>query len=253
MPLLINLLYLIKLNLLPDFIDLTLNFNRLYYLNNGFKYPEISSIIQIFIIVLPFYFIKLKNKLLIFITTFLFSFLVFPRFEYFHLLPAITILIFLTGISVKLNNQKIIYLILFLLIILNFRKLIHYSQGNYYFDDKTLATVEYLKNISGNTIYILGGNDLIYPLSQKIPPGYTYVPSLPWYLNVPKYQDKLIKALVRSPYTLILVNAEANVDNLAIVSPDMELMKFIKKNYTPFEKVGPYQVYKHKLFGNLEQ
>lgn len=247
-PIIITLIFLIKHNISNEFIDLVFDFNRLYYLPQSIKYPTISQSIQIIFVTAPLLYFAIKKNILIIFAFILFGILIFPRFEFFHLLPSLVVLFFLTIASKGNILPRNLILLLLTLLIFNLQKTYRHHYGNFYFDQDTLMTADYLKKSSENTVLIIGGNDIIYQLAGKIPPSYTYIPSLPWYLSVEKYQQRLIQALKLSPTTPILINYNANIDNLAIVSKDTPLLKFIEENYLSTDKIGPYQVYQYRLF-----
>jgi hypothetical protein len=252
LPIVLTFLDLFKLNLFTDFYDLTIYFNRHYYLFLAAKVPTTRNIVALMGIVFPLYLLHFSKGKLVIVTAIFFSLLAFPRFEPFHLLPSLLILIYFASRSHHRFQKNILIGLLLILTAVNFLKVFRYNYGNFYLNPETIKTVDYLRQFPGNTLYLLGGNDLIYPLSNRIPPSFTYVPSLPWYLKVEKYQQRLISALKNSPITPILINHQAMVDNIAIVNQDTPLLKYINANYVPITQIGPYQVYTHRLFVDLK-
>lgn len=248
LPPLIIALYLIKLDIYREFYQLAFEFNRQHYLFGGLQYPNARQLIEVIIFSTPFVFLTFKKAKTLLLASLFFSFLAYPRFEPFHLLPCFFLLTFSLS-TVKLSNIRLKFftLLLLLLILLNTIKLIRHNYGNFYLNEQTITVSQYVKNLSGNSVYVFAGNDLIYPLSGKIPPSYFYLPSLPWYLEVPEYQQELILALSQSPQTPLLVNKKVKIDNIEIVRNDNYLIKFIKENYLQLDTVGEYDVYVSKI------
>ncbi len=234
-PLSLTALYLFKFELFPSFYDLAFKFNKNQYLPQAGKLPNPRQLFEIGLLALLF----IRRRFLATLTLALFLAPAFPRFEYFHLQPALFLLAFL---FVPKKRQTILILTSILLV-LSLTKVILHSYGNFYLDESSRLVAGYLSKNEANSVYILGGNDLIYPLSGKIPPGETYLPSLPWYLGVDSYQNKVIANLTIFFDTPVLVNYEASVDGQNIARSAPRIIKYIESNYTLQDKVGGYDVF----------
>jgi hypothetical protein len=117
--------------------------------------------------------------------------------------------------------------------------------GNYFYPPEIYQVAERLRQIEGREIYLYAASDLLYPLSNKLPPNGYYLPSLPWYLNYQPFQEKLLRVLDNSR-PLILVDPYFSVDNQKLIDSTPAIIKFIDDKYLPVEKIGHYVLYQPK-------
>jgi hypothetical protein len=246
LPLLITALFLFRFNLVPAFLELTITFNRQFYAKYAVKLPTVRQIIETSIVFLPGFFLFLRQKkilpLLLIVSS---AVLVYPRFEYTHLQPALLLLILLLARELKLVAAFLVPFCLVLLTFFVYRNLRHHY-GNYWLDQDTRQVASELKSRPGSTLYVLGGNELLYPLTNRIPPGLTYLPSLPWYWKNEAFAKRVVSALSGSPQTLILAKKNATIDGVNIEKNTGLIGTFIKDYYQPVETIGSYQVYQRK-------
>lgn len=234
-PLSLTALYLVKFELLPPFFDLVFKFNKNQYLSLAAKFPTPRQLFELGLLALLF----IRRRLLAVLTLALFLMPAFPRFEFSHLQPAIFLLAFLF----MPKKRQTLLVLTSILLVLSLSKAFRHSYGNFYLDSASRTVAQYLSKNEANSVYILGGNDLIYPLSGKMPPGETYLPSLPWYLGVDTYQNKVIANLTIFFDTPVLVNYKATVDGQNIARSASRIIKYIENNYTIVDKVGGYDVF----------
>lgn len=238
-PIAIITLYLAKLNLFQQFSALVLNFNSNYYLPLAKQLPNKR---QLFLILLAFvpnlYLLFLKNKSALIVTTF-FLILTYPRFEYLHLGPFILVLLYFTS-TLKLSQNQSLALILTttLFFSLSLIKLKNFRYGDFYFNQQVTQTSENIKALPGENILILGGSELIYPLSSKTPPR-IYIPPLPWYFADLEYQQKILSAL-NETQTPILYYPSASVDGVPISQYTNFLNETLETRYNREEHVDYY-------------
>lgn len=164
-----------------------------------------------------------------------------PRFGYEHLQPLFLVTILFLGMLSK-KPGIIAYAFIFIFFCLNIISAIRHPYGNFFLSTEVQKAALKIKEIPGQTIYLLGAPDLIYPLSGKIPPYYTYVPSLPWYFGQKDFQDKIITSLENSK-SPVLVSSEAQIDGKNIVTSSGNVFEYIKMNYTKGEMIGSFQLY----------
>jgi len=247
LPLLITLLFLTKFSILSDFFNLTFTFNRDYYSKYATKIPSLRQIIETSIVFLP--------PLLIFVRRrkYLPSLLIlsaiipaFPRFEYTHLQPALLAIFFLVAGELSLAVSFLIPICIILLTFFLYRNLRH-NFGNFYLDKQTLRVAAALKSRPGNFLFVMGGNDLLYPLSNRVPPGLTYLPPLPWYWKNEAFAQKAILSLTTSPEALVLIKNNATIDGVNIDKSTGLIGKFIKDNYQEIEVIENYRLYQRIL------
>ncbi len=247
LPLLVTLLFLTKFSILSDFFNLTYAFNRDYYSKYATKIPSLRQIIETSIVFLP--------PLLIFIrrSKYLPSLLIlsaiipaFPRFEYIHLQPALLAIFFLVAGELSLAVSFLIPICITLLTFFLYRNLRH-NFGNFYLDKQTLRVAAALKSRPGIFLFVMGGNDLLYPLSNRVPPGLTYLPPLPWYWKNESFAQKAILSLTVSPEALVLIKNNATIDGVNIDKSTGLIGKFIKDNYQEVEIIENYRLYQRIL------
>ncbi len=243
LPLLITALFLFRFNLVSAFLELTVTFNQQFYTKYAVKLPTIRQIIETSIVFLPGLFLFLRQRKVLPLLIVVFSaVLVYPRFEYTHLQPALLLLTLLLAQELTLTASFLIPFCLILLTFFVYRNLRHHY-GNFYLDQDTRVIAAVLKTRPGSTLYILSGNELLYPLTNRIPPGLTYLPSLPWYWKNESFAKRVVQALSGSPQTLILAKNNATIDGVNIEKNTGLIGTFINDYYQPVEVIGNYRIY----------
>ena len=246
-PVFVTGLYLLKFDLLPSFLYLTLDFNRRFYVSFAAKAPTLRQLVETSLFFIPSLLLFIKKKQpLSFATILLSLILVYPRFESVHLQPALLLTLFCLAPMIVLKKRLLLpaaALVLAFAIAKNYRH--HY--GNFYLDAETVKLAGYLKTKPEISLYVFGGNDLLYPLSNRIPPGFTYLPSLPWYWRDASLSQKMVTALSDSFTTTVVVRNKAFLDGANIQASAGLIGQFIKDNYRPLETIGSYQIYQRVL------
>ena len=104
-----------------------------------------------------------------------------------------------------------------------------------------------LKDLPTNEMYLFGASDLLYPLSGKLPAGKLYVPSLPWYINYPDFEKKIIEALnvSKSP---VIVDENFKVDGVKLINSATKLHEYIKMNYNLVGELENLKIYYKKTW-----
>ena len=246
-PVFVTGLYLLKLDLLPSFLYLTLSFNRQFYALLAAKAPTLRQFGEMTVFFVPSFILFLKKKQFLSFTIILLSLiLVYPRFEFVHLQPALLLTLFCLAPMIVLKKRLLLpaaALVLAFAVAKNYR----HRYGNFYLDAETVKLAGYLKTKPEISLYVFGGNDLLYPLSNRIPPGFTYLPSLPWYWRDASLSQKMVTALSDSFTTTVVVRNKAFLDGANIQASAGLIGQFIKDNYRPLETIGSYQIYQRVL------
>jgi hypothetical protein len=247
-PLTITLTYLVYHQLLPNFYNLFFNFNSTYYSALAGKLPSLRQIALVGIVAVPTLAVLLKNKKYLLISILIFSFLpAWPRFELTHLQPAIVLAVYFLAVNTnKPYGQLATKIILLLLIILSAKKVFTVNYGNFYLTKETQKISSFLKKQDQGQVFVLGGSDLIYPLSKKIPAGNFYLPSLPWYYANPEFVTKQLEALESAPQSLIVLNKDSSLAGQGPSIYAKPVYEYILEKYTVIETIGSYQIYKIK-------
>lgn len=135
-----------------------------------------------------------------------------------------------------------VYAFIIIFFCLNLVSAVRHPYGNFYHTPEIQNAAKMVKDLPSQEIYLLGVPDILYPLTGKTPPNYTYVPSLPWYLHQKDFQDKIISSLEKT-HTPVLIDFGAEVDHKNIVIESQKVIEYIKMNYTKGENIGNYQLF----------
>jgi hypothetical protein len=242
----VPILFLFRQGILPDFYRLAVQFNGQIYPKEALVLPFKKQIATLLLWLAPTLYLIVKNKKNLFLITLIgILFLAYPRFGYEHLQPLFLTTVLFWALLVK-KPGVLAYLFIFVFFCLNLVSAIRHPYGNYYLTPEVQAAAVQIKAIPGQEIYFLGIPDLLYQLTDKIPPNYTYVPSLPWYLRQPDFQDKIISSLQNSR-AFVLVDFQSQVDGQNIASSSGKVIEYIKMNYTAGEKISHYQLFSPNL------
>lgn len=234
--------YLVRFGLWDHFFRLALDFNgRVYPLAAGLK-PSLRNMLTLGLWLAPATYTLLKNKKTFLVLSLLAFFaLIVPRFGYEHLQPLFLSTVIFWAIQAK-KPTIFVYLYIVLLFLINLISAVRHPYGNYFLTPEVVRTSQWVKKLPGNTIYLLGASDIIYPLSGKYPPNFTYLPSLPWYLSQKDFTDKVINSLTGG-YTPVLVDYDAMVDGRNVVESSGPILEYIKMNYTEGGAIENYVLY----------
>lgn len=239
--------YLFRYQILTDFYELAIIFNKDIY--SFVQDPIITKrqIISLVIMIVTFLFFTLKAKrwwlALIGLSTLL---LVYPRFGLEHLQVFSFIFVYLLSQTINYKHQILFIFILSVAVSLPVWLTISTQRyGNYFYPPQIFAQAEKARQLPGSSLYLYGASDLFYQLSNKVPSGNFYIPSLPWYLNYQKFQDRLTKNLSNHP-GYILVDPHFSVDGQKLIDSTPDIYSYIKMNYTLEGYIDHLEVYKPK-------
>lgn len=234
-------LYLVRHHLLADFYHLAIQFNSQVYPLSARLLPAKRQLFLLGLWLLPIGLsLWKKQKYLLGLSLISFLILAMPRFGYEHLQP-----LFFCATYVWAQNSalppKIIYPLILFFLILNLISAIRHPYGNYFLSPKVQHISSLVRALPTSEIYLLGASDLIYPLSGKLPPQKTYLPSLPWYFTQPDFTGRVIRSL--SGDAPVLVDYTASVDGYNTVESSGPIFEYIKINFIPGARVGDFQFF----------
>lgn len=239
---LITWVYLLSNGLWYDFWQSAIIFNREIYSSQAQIMPTAGqSVLVLAIFLSSFVFGYNSKKYLWFISLPLLLVLAYPRFGYEHLQPFILVSIICHTFRQK-KNYFLPLILIFIFTALNLYSIYRHTYGNYFYQPTIIKLADVIRNSDYKYLYLFGASDLIYPLSGKIPPQKTYIPSLPWYLHYPKYKESLL-ASIKSKETLIVVDTKFGVDNVKLVDSCSDIYSHIKTNFTLIKSVDNYEFY----------
>lgn len=235
-------IYLNQHHLLPDFYRLAIVFNGQVYPMAARLLPAKRQILFLLLWLAPVVFaLWQKRKFFWLLSLASFLILIYPRFGFEHLQPLFLGAAFIWA-TLSLAPPKGLYFLMGVLFGLNLISTWRHPYGNYFLTPEVQSLAGKIQNLAGPEIYLLGASDLLYPLSGKLPPQMTYLPSLPWYFSQKEFSDRIITALSdhKSP---VLVDYSATVDGYNIVESSGPIFEYIKINFVPGLKFGNYQFF----------
>jgi hypothetical protein len=167
----------------------------------------------------------------------------FPRWELFHLQPALPFLAI--GVALVITNLNrhnklsvgILAAYLLLTSFLWYRVLIRdWREPDRFLEPSVIKTAEMVKSLTGpdERIFILNSWDSLYALSDRMPAVKPWIPQLPWYLSLPSVKISLVGDLLDSPPALIVTSPYTKT-GLSSLEP-IELTDIISRFYS-IEKV----------------
>ena len=238
----VPLIFLFHQDILQDFYRLAIVFNGSVYPHGAQLLPAKRQILTLFLFIAPVFCALIKRKKYIFLLSLTFIFiLIFPRFGYEHLQPLYLCAVLFWALN-QSRPDKVVYLFILIFLALNIVSSIRHPYGNYFLTPEVKSIAQTVKDLPGSTVYLLGASDLIYPLSGKIPPKYTYLPSLPWYFGQQEFVDRVIVSL-SDKNTPVLVDYSSAVDGYNVLESSGLLFEYIKMNFIPGEKIGNYRIF----------
>lgn len=169
-------------------------------LPNGMQLLIILSLILIFIPLFNSKNYLIKNILLI--SPFLIFYL-YPRFDYFHLIPFLALISLLFGMNVqafkKSSNLIRLISIVGFVIIISFSLryyLLNYGNTIRFFEPEIIEAARVLEKINTDSedVYILNGPDQLLPLAS-LNPIKPWADEFPWYLENNNHQEKILASL----------------------------------------------------------
>lgn len=238
-------IYFYKTNTLSEFLNWAVYFPfiKASKMPGYLSLPTVKQSIPIVLITmlsLPSIF-SLKPKRLYYLPIIIsLLFFAFPRFDYFHLIPALAVISLFIGPSLKLISKfsliiKAVYSFLIILIVMYAIRFItrNISTEIRFFEPEiqTAANITALTTIKNEPLYIQNGPDQIYPLASRLPVK-PWADEFPWYLENGNLQQIIIESLKNQRPRFIVVQpySEGERFNLGSYRPQM-IADFLDKNY----------------------
>ncbi len=254
LTLILFILSLGAFGILPSFIDWAVKFGIfiLPKAQGQIQLPDLKSLavsIFPFLIFIPLIWKTGKKNLNLLLWAFAGGLGAYPRFEYFHIQPALPFLAMASAITLtdlKKNNKLIKIFIVFyalgsIYLFANFF-MRNWGEGTRFFETDVSDVINYVKNNvkTGDTIFVMNWWDSIYPLTETLPATTPWVPQLSWYQEIPGVQDKEVEDLKTSKPKLILLQDYSGT-GLASYKPQ-KVLDFIELHYDLKEKVDGINV-----------
>lgn len=168
----------------------------------------------------------------------------YPRFEYFHIQPAIPYLALATGIFFSNNFLKeklvkifIVIYILGSLYLFGGFFMRNFNEGVRFYEQDVQDVVSYVDSntSSWDKIFVMNWWDNIYALSDRLPATDPWIPQLPWYTEIQGIQEKIVEELRTSKPKLVLLDPYSE-SSLSGYIPQ-KVYTYMMQNYKLKEKV----------------
>lgn len=214
---LLHLIFLKNIGVLKDFLFWTIYFPFFNAASMpGYvlfpKFRQLLVIASLFVLFIPAISLKKNNTNLIILTAIFLIIFAYPRFDYFHLIPALAIFSIAVGPTLEQYAKKMFFLKLLTLVAIFYLAIFffRYYSNNWqhsvrFFEPEILSAANFLSKIApeNGPTYIQNGPDQLLPLSGRIPIK-PWADEFPWYLEVHGQQSKIVESLKReSPRFLI--------------------------------------------------
>lgn len=254
---LLHILFFAKINLLSDFLFWTVYF-PLFLASSLPGYlllPNVRQILPVAALLLtftPLLFSK-KNDLKFFaLTAFSLLFFAYPRFDYFHLIPTVSILSTVAGENLnqlfrsrKLWAPKVAVSILSMFILVAFTA--RYFSRNWtgdvrFFENEIYMTADLIRKITtvSEPVYIQNGPDQILPLAGRLPTK-PWADEFPWYLELNRTQDKVLEGIKsESPRFVVFKPYEQGSEfQIGAYRPD-KIATYLDENYQNLIQINDF-------------
>ncbi len=234
--------WLFKNQLFDQFLSIT-QFNATYYLELATRYPTPKELVLSFVVIIITF--TLSSSIRTLLLVILASFAAYPRFELYHLLPILVV--FTIASSKTKKTVKFLLPIIFVTTILAFyirRPLIPH---NFFYPSSLYQTAKQLQQeYPSSHYYFFGGPDQLYQLTNTLPTGNLYLPSLPWYFKNPEFVKQQVKALVDDPDSLVIVNQASELNGQSLLDYGQPVWRYIDSNYIQIGKIESLLIYQHR-------
>ncbi len=208
---------------------------------------QISIILLLPLLAINVFFNSKKEIRFIWLTGLVLFLFAYPRFDYFHLIPSLSVFAILIPISLPISVKKIsiINVIPVASLVLLVVFFIHYYQRNNsteirFFERDMLSSASSIKIITQKNvpIYIQNGPDQLLVLAHRLPPK-PWAIQFPWYLEIPGMQEKIIKGFKNENQNYIVSKPYNHEGDLELGSYQPKLLTdYIDNNYHNYYKIS---------------
>lgn len=177
----------------------------------------------------------------------------YPRFEYFHLQPAIYFIAIAAALVISdfANLKKTIKAVLafyFLAYLYLFAGYFmrNFHEGVRFYENDVRDVVSFIKYSTkeNDRIFVLNWWDNIYALSGTLPSTNPWVPQLSWYTEMRGVQEKMVEDLKNYPPKLIIYNPYTKL-GLSSYVPE-RIYSYVTDNYIIGQNIDGIEILVHK-------
>jgi len=187
-----------------------------------------------------------KSQILFLVTLAVLILFAYPRFDYFHLVPALAVIAVVFGPNFEYLKKSVIHVKGFFLLALIFLGLFtfryfqnHWHKEVRFFEQEVLKNARVVDLIAeeGKTVYLQNAPDQLLSLSGTLPPK-PWADDFPWYLEVPNLQKKVVDNLEKDKprYIIFQPYFEGEKYGLGSYRPD-DIADYIDNNYVNFAQI----------------
>lgn len=244
-PIFFSMLILATLKVLQDYFFWTLEF-PLIWLPKFPGYAQIPGKKDIFLLVIlfgfPLIFLMSKyqkiSKFVKFLSVSIFACIImaFPRFSYFHLQPALAVIVVFYAVILK-DFKKIAPVFILIPILAgiylwkDYRPYSGVENARFY-DNQDLELATFVKTNSTveDRIYFIGPHSLLFSLSNRLP-SRPWIENYVWHFEIPGLQEKQIEGFKREKNLVIFKQgfASGNWYDLGVYKP-AKIIEYIDQN-----------------------
>ena len=187
-----------------------------------------------------------KSQILFLVTPAVLILFAYPRFDYFHLVPALAVIAVVFGSNFEYLKKSVIHVKGFFLLALLFLGLFtfryfqnHWHKEVRFFEQEVLKNARVVDLIAeeGKTVYLQNAPDQLLSLSGTLPPK-PWADDFPWYLEVPNLQKKVVDNLEKDKprYIIFQPYLEGEKYELGTYRPGI-IADYIDNNYVNFAQI----------------
>src|SRR3989344_4172288 len=247
--LIFHLLYFFVRGTLVDFAFWVFYF-PLFLASKILGYVLLPSVKQMLVVLALFVFLVpnmvRKSQILFLVTPAMLILFAYPRFDYFHLIPALAAIAIVFGQNLEHFRKSSIavkgafLLSLIFLCLFTFRHLNNNWQKEIrFFEQDVLKNARVINLIAGEDkeVYLQNATDQLLVLSNTVPPR-PWADDFPWYLEIQNLQDKVISGLEQDKPRYIIFQPYLKGEKYGLGSyrPD-DIADYIDNNYVNFAQI----------------
>lgn len=259
LPLIVMILYLMRIGVLNDFIYWTIIFNLTVFAQHGTSAPSTFGFITRIVFVYAMSLIVFLHKdrrpiriLAIFLVGSLVSIL--DRADFVHLQPSLPFAILATYLglfSIKNKKMLIIFLLIYLFVTIWWQNIFykgHISDRVFFFDEQTKKVAGKIKEYTNpdDKIFIFGPVPHLYQMTKTVPAGNIFVFQFPWFLKVA--EGTILEGLKRDRPNIIVSDRSVQIEEQKITDFAKEIDQYIEENYQVIDKIGTTSILQRRSF-----
>ncbi|HSX18642.1 MAG TPA: hypothetical protein VLE91_00750 [Candidatus Saccharimonadales bacterium] len=236
--------FMFQQSLLKDFLFWTIYFPffKASSVSGYILLPTVKQaaiVVALFAAFVPLFISRKINERFFIFASLVLLFFAYPRFDYFHLIPALAVLSVAVPANITVfKNSKLPMSMaigaLILLLVLTARYIsrnvtqeVRFFEKDVYQSSQTLND----QTTKSDLVYMQNAPDQLLPLADRLPPK-PWIDDFPWYLEIGNEQDKLLDGIIsQNPkYVVFETYKNGNQNDLGVYRPQ-RVVKYLDMNY----------------------